>query len=256
MDGFVRARRTAISDNPFIARLRRYIDLSVAEVDSLQALIDNELTARKRSDLVVDGYQFGKLGFVKEGFAARYKLLRNGKRQIVDVVLPGDVVGLPNSFLDCATFSVVALSDVKLQTCSLDAFVALCCRHPKFALALSWCAVHDATKYAEHIVDIGRRTSIERLARFLIEIHLRLGAVGLADECGFELPFSQEVLSDALGLSVPHLNRTLARLRTDGLIAVNDRYVEFSDIKAVQLLAHFQPIDLARIPIAVEAAAV
>src|SRR5690349_8991710 len=200
MDVLVRARRTATFDDPFIARLKHYVDLNPAEVDSLQALTDGELTVRKRSDLVVDGYEFAKLCFVREGFAARYRLLRNGKRQIVSVVVPGDVVGLPNSFLDCAAFSVVALSEMKLQSCSLDSFVALCCRSPKFALALTWCAVHDATSYAEHIVDVGRRTSIERLARFLLAIHSRLGLVGLAEERGFELPFSQEVISDALGL--------------------------------------------------------
>ena len=60
----------------------------------------------------------------------------------------------------------------------LDAFVAACYRRPKFALALSWLAVHEATTYAEHVVDIGRRTAVERLAHFLLEIHARLLLVG------------------------------------------------------------------------------
>jgi CRP-like cAMP-binding protein len=138
---------------------------------------------------------------------------------------------------------------MQLQVCSLDAFVSLCHRRPKFGLALSWLAVQEATSYAERIIDIGRRTSIERLARFLLEIHYRLAMVGRADESGFDLPFSQEVMSDALGLSVPHLNRTFAKLRTDGLIAMQGRRVEFSDVKAIELLAHFQPLRLSRIPV-------
>ncbi len=174
------------------------------------------MSVEKRRDLVVDGYPYSKLCFVKDGMAARYKVLRNGKRQIVNILLPGDIVGLPGSFLDRAPFSVIALTDMKLEVCSLDAFVAACYRRPKFALALSWLAVQEATIYAEHIVDIGRRTPIERLAHFLLELHARLVMVGRASDAGFDLPISQEVMSDTLGLSVPHLNRMLAKLRSDG----------------------------------------
>lgn len=236
-------------DEPLVARLERYVELGPADLSRLFSLIDLEVPVKKRCDLVVDGYEFRKLYFVKDGFAARYKLLRNGKRQVVNLLLPGDVVGLPGSFLDRAAFSVVALTDMKLQVCSLAAYVDLCYRHPKFALVLSWLAAEEAASYAERVIDIGRRTPIERIARFLLETHFRLAIVGRAGECGFDLPFSQEVMSDALGLSVPHLNRMFAKLRAEGLISMNDRRVEFSDLKSVQLFAHFQPLNLTRIPV-------
>lgn len=248
MHGTVRAIQHDACDDPFVARLKRYTDLSTADLHALRGLIESELTVKKRRDLVVDGYGYCKLCFVRDGFAARYRLLRNGKRQIVNVVLPGDVVGLPCSFLDRAAFSVIAVTDMKLQVCSLEDFVALCHRRPKFGLALSWLAVHEAICYAEHVVDMGRRTSVERLARFMLEIHSRLAMVGRAGKADFELPFSQEVMSDTLGLSVPHLNRMLAQLKAERLIAMNDRHVEFSDLHAVELLAHFQPVNMARIP--------
>lgn len=217
-------------DEPLIARLGRYISLSTTDLTRLRSLIDLEIMVKKRRDLVVDGYEFRKLCFVKEGFAARYKLLHNGRRQILSLLLPGDLVGLPGSFAKRATFSVVALTDMKLQVCSLDAYVDLCYRHPKFGLILSWLAAEEVSNYAERIIDIGRRTSIERLARFLLEIHSRLLIVGRATETGFNLPFSQEVMGDALGLSVPHVNRMFAKLRAEGLIAVKERHVEFLDM--------------------------
>jgi DNA-binding transcriptional regulator LsrR (DeoR family) len=77
--------------------------------------------------------------------------------------------------------------------------------------------------------------------------------VGCAEEAVLNLPFTQEMMSDALGLSVPHLNRMLTKLRTEGLIAVNERRVEFIDLKALQLLAQFQPARLARIPLPADA---
>ena len=251
--GSARAAKDIWRGDPFVTRLRNFLDLTLPELQSLRAVIDGEQSVKKRRDLVHDGYEFSKLCFVKDGFAARYKLMRNGKRQIVNFILPGDVVGLPGSFLDRAANSVIAVSDMKLQICSLEAFVALCCRRPKFGLALSWLAVQEAANYAERIIDIGRRTPLERLAHLLLEIHSRLAMVGCAEEAALNLPFTQEMMSDALGLSVPHLNRMLTRLRTEGLIAVTDRRVEFIDLKALQLLAQFQPVRPARIPVPADA---
>jgi CRP-like cAMP-binding protein len=238
--------------DPFITRLRNFVDLSFPDLQSLQAVIDVEQKVKKRRDLVLDGYEFNKLCFIKDGFAARYKLLRNGKRQIVSFLLPGDVIGLPGSFLDRAANSVIAVSEMKLQVCSLESFVALCYRQPKFGLVLSWLAVQEAANYAERVIDVGRRTPTERLAHFLLEMHFRLTMVGAASDGAFTLPFTQEMMSDALGLSVPHLNRTLAALRSEGMIAVNERRVEFLDLKAMQQLAQFQPAHPARIPAASE----
>jgi len=236
------------SRHPFVARLNQYIDLSEGDLHSLWRLMEAELTVKKRRDLVVDGYEYRKLCFVEDGFAARYKLLRNGKRQVVNFVLPGDVVGLPGSFVEKARYSVIAVSDLKLQVCSINAYVQLCYNRPQFGLALSWLAVQEALICAEHTINTGRRTPPERLSHFLLEIHSRLAMVGRAAQSSFDLPFSQEVMSDALGLSVPHLNRTLAKLRSDGLIAVEGRRVDLVDFKGLELLGHFQPFNLTRVP--------
>lgn len=234
--------------HPFVARLSRYIDLDQRDLDGLRGLIESEVAIKKKKDLVIDGYEYRKLCFVEDGFAARYKLLRNGKRQIVNIVLPGDVVGLPGSFLERATYSVITLSDMKLQVCAMEDYVRLCHQRPQFGLILSWLAIYEMATYAEHIIDTGRRTPVERLAHFLLEMHARLAMVGRTAGSRFHLPFSQEVLGDALGLSVPHLNRMLAQLRRDGLITVDGHVITIIDMAAIQRLGHFQPLNLARIP--------
>ena len=236
------------NQHPCVVRLARYLTLTRDDRDSLRELIEAEMTIEKRRDLVIEGYEFRKLCFVAEGFGARYKLLRNGKRQILNVILPGDFIGVPVSFLERASYAVVAVTDMKMHVCSTDSYVQLCYRRPQFALALSWLAAHEAAYYAEHIIDTGRRTPPERLAHFLLELHSRLAMVGRADATGFDLPFSQEVLGDVLGLSVPHLNRMLSQLRFEGLVSVANRRVEFPDLHAIQVRAHFQPLNLTRIP--------
>lgn len=234
--------------HPFVARLNRYFPLTDSDLKHLRRLVENDLLVEKRRDLVVDGYEYRKLCFVADGYGARYKLLRNGKRQILNVIMPGDVIGLPGGFLERANYSVIALTDMRVHVCSIEDYVQLCYRRPQFGLALSWLAVHEAAFYAERVVDTGRRTPPERLAHFLLELHSRLAMVGRAEPAAFELPFSQEVLGDALGLSVPHLNRMMSQLRFEGLIAFAHRRVEFPDLEAIRIRAHFQPLNLTRIP--------
>src|SRR3974390_479229 len=105
--------------HPFVQRLQRYTALSDNDLASLWRLVESEITVNKRRDLVVDGYEYRKLCFIEDGYAARYKLLHNGRRQIVNFVFPGDIVGLPGSFLERASYSVVALTDLKLQVCPI-----------------------------------------------------------------------------------------------------------------------------------------
>jgi CRP-like cAMP-binding protein len=234
--------------HPFIARLSRLVALTAADLKNLDDIVEGELSIRKRRDLVVDGYAYRKLCFISDGYAMRYKLLRNGKRQILNVVLPGDVIGLPSSFYARAVYSVTAITDLRMQVCALDSYVQLCYRRPQFGLALTWIAVEEATTYAEHVIDVGRRTPVERLSHFLLELHARLLAVGRAEADRFTLPFSQEVIADVLGLSVPHLNRMMQQLRSEKLIADSERVLKFLDATSLQALAHYQPLAMTPIP--------
>jgi CRP-like cAMP-binding protein len=242
------AHAASVAEHPFVARLSRLIKLGVDDLRSLELIMESERLVKKRKDLVVAGDEYRNLCFVKNGYAIRYKLLRSGKRQILNVILPGDVIGFPVSFFDRSIYSVVAVSDLTYNICSLDSFVQLCYEQPQFGLALSWLAAHEAAIYAEHIVDLGRRTPIERLAHFLLEIHARLLTVGRAENTSFDLPFSQEVMADVLGLSVPHLNRVMQQLRAEQLITSHSRLVELTDMASLQTLAHYQPLSLSPIP--------
>jgi CRP-like cAMP-binding protein len=237
-----------LEQHPFVTRLLQYIDLDPGDLKAFEAISEGEMLIKRRGDLIVDGDEYRKLCFVRDGYAVRYKLLRNGKRQILNVILPGDIVGVPGSFLQKAIYSVTAITDIAMTACTLDAYVRLCYRRPQFGLALSWIAVEEAMTYAEHIIDVGRRTPIERLSHFLLELHSRLHNVGRAEATRFTLPFSQEVMADVLGLSVPHLNRMMQRLRSEKLIAGSERQVEFTDPVALRGFAHYQPSELAQTP--------
>lgn len=238
-----------LTGHPIVTRLTRAMKLESLDIKRLEAIFERDLTIRKREELVVHGSEFRNLCFVKDGYAIRYRLLRSGRRQILKLILPGDVIGFPVSFFDRSTCAVVAVSELTYAVCSFDAYVRLCYEQPQFGLVLSWLAAQEAATYAEHIVNLGRRTPIERLAHLLLEIHARLLEVERADEESFDLPFSQEVMADALGLSVPHLNRVIQQLRAEKLITSNARFVELTDLAGLQRLAQYQPMTLIPIPV-------
>jgi CRP-like cAMP-binding protein len=217
------------------------LKLCQTDIDFLADIVEGDVEVKKRKDLVIDGMEFRRLCFLQDGYAIRSKVLRNGKRQILNVIVPGDIIGLPTSFYERSIYSVTALTDLKFSLTTLESYLQLCLREPKFAVALSWLAVQEAAMYAEHITNIGRRRPAERLAHFLLEMHSRLLAVGRAESLSFELPLSQNILADLLGLSIPHLNRVLSRLRSEKLIRLENRNVEFLDTTALQTLAQYQP---------------
>lgn len=107
-------------------------------------------------------------------------------------------------------------------------------------MAIVWTMVERASTFVEHIVDTGRRSPEERLVHFLLEFYSRLKAIQIADNRTFELPLSQEVIADSLGLSTPHVNRILRRLRTDGLLTIDGHKVTLNNLEELLKLGSFQ----------------
>ena len=80
---------------------------------------------------------------------------------------------------------------------------------------------------------LARQSAYERLGLLFLDLHYRLNMVGLADPTSFPMPLTQQVLSDALGLSIVHVNRTLKQLRTDGLVERAHKRVILPDPEAL-----------------------
>ncbi len=111
-------------------------------------------------------------------------------------------------------------------------------------MAMTWATVKRASTFVEHIIDTGRRSPVERLVHFLLEFYSRLKAVQMADNNIFELPLSQELIADSLGLSAPHVNRILRRLRTDGLLSIDGHKITLTNLEELTMLGSFQPLHL------------
>jgi CRP-like cAMP-binding protein len=112
--------------------------------------------------------------------------------------------------------------------------------YPRLGAALLWAASRDEAMVVEHLVNIGRRSSLQRTAHFFMELAERLTLVGLATGTEFKCPLSQFVLADALGLTSIHVNRTLRQLREKKLLTLRKGVVTIHDLAALRKLAGFQ----------------
>jgi CRP-like cAMP-binding protein len=225
----------------FASRLAQLVPLSSDEMTVLCELQANPRTVQRHRDIITEGRSYGSLFIIMEGNAIRYRILHDGRRQIVNIVLPGDIVGALGNFMESSLYSTKALTEVVVATVPFTKINALSETHPRLVTKIFWSFSCESTIYAEHLVDLGRRSALERVAHFLLELLTRLKTVGLADEQSFKIPLTQELIADALGLSIPHVNRVLRRLREDNLVVVEDQRVTVKDIESLSELADFEP---------------
>lgn len=195
---------------------------------------------RKGRDLLVAGTRPLSLFVNHDGWLSRYKILHSGQRQIVNFILPGEVVGLQACVFKDSLYSVATLTDCALSAIPIEAFGRAIERNAPLAKALFGAAIGEAAILGEHLIDAGRRSACARVSHFLLEIFVRLEQVGHADHMSFVMPLTQEVIGDALGLSPVHVNRTLRALRDDGLIALQGKRVTLRDFAALCRLSDFE----------------
>lgn len=233
--------KTSLSD-----KLARFVDLTAEERAHLKAIQTNMVSVREGGDIVRAGQASKCIYILNEGMAIRYKVLHDGRRHVLNLILPGDFVGFPGSMFEKSLYSISGLTDIVASVLSFQAVFDLFKSHPRLGSAMFWMAGHEAALYAEHLVGVGRQSAYERVARLLLELLVRMQMVGLADDKSYELPLTQELIADTLGLSVPHVNRTLRRLREDGLISVKGLRLTCVDVSALSRVADFDSENFGR----------
>ena len=217
------------------------IPFTEEEQGILRELTASVRTVRRREDILTEGKKYRAIFLVSEGVLMRYRILRDGRRQILNLVIPGDFAGVPGCLFDTALYSVKALTDAVVAAEPIDRLLALFETRPSLAAKMFWSFSAEAAVYAEHLIIVGRRSALERISHFLLELLARLPAVGLADESSYHIPLSQELIGDMLGLSLPYVNRVLRQLSEDGLVSIKDHKVTILDVEALGSLADFEP---------------
>ncbi|WP_332811155.1 Crp/Fnr family transcriptional regulator [Sphingomonas sp.] len=164
--------------------------------------------------------------------------MRDGARQITDVLLPGDFCGWAASASDEIAHEIRASGAVRVAVLRKDLIAGRTL--PALERGQDWARDAEARILRSRLVSLGRRDARGRVAHFISEVHDRLQRVGLADGGIFTSPLTQEQLADVLGLTTVHVNRVLQRIRYDGLVAYNKRRVSILDLAGLHAAAGFE----------------
>lgn len=223
----------------FIAKLGAASDLSEDDKAALRPLCADERLIRAKRHVIREGENPKHIHIVLDGWAARYKIQNEGSRQIVAILLPGDICDLHSTILSRMDHGIVTLTDARIAYVPAMVMETLPIGRPNLLRALWRATLIDEAILRAWIANIGRRPALARIAHLFAELHARLKLIGMVSDGDFELPMTQEVLADAVGLTPVHVNRSMKKLREQGLVELRDNWLRITDVEALKRFCGF-----------------
>ncbi|WP_419809868.1 Crp/Fnr family transcriptional regulator [Sphingomonas sp.] len=225
--------------NVFTRKLVGLASLNEHEI----ALLDAEATPIRliaaHRDLIREGDKPGPVFVVLDGWACRYKMLPDGSRQIVAFMMPGDFCDIHAGILDEMDHAIGTLTACQIVAIPRERMDRLIVATPALTHAFWRAQLVDEGVLRAWIVSIGRRDSLQRVAHLMLELYVRLRSIGLANDERCEMPLTQAVLADSLGLTPVHLNRVLKVLRERRAMTLTGGTLQLLDPRELVRIAGF-----------------
>lgn len=177
------------------------------------------------------------------GWAASVMMLSDGRRQILSFLLPGDMVSTVLLFEPRANCLVEAITDVRYRTFKRAEIKEAVLKHADLFAQFSKAWIEEKHRADQLIVDLGRRTADERIARLILNLSERLaerGPAGKNEMTEMEFPLRQHHIADATGLTPVHVSKVLSEFRRNGLIKISDRSLTILDPTGFRRVAHMR----------------
>ena len=223
-----------------IRKLKFFRQFTPEELSFVKYFKAAELAVDPRTTILREGADSAHLYTVLEGWAFRYKMLPDGRRQILNFALPGDFLGMQATMFNEMTHSVEALTEMLLCVFPRARLWELFEKYPGLAFDVTWLAAREEQILDQNLLNVGRRNALERTAFLLLHLYTRARDVGLASPSRFSPPLTQQHLADTLGLSIVHTNKTLRRLYDRKVIRWENRDLSILDVDALQQIAHWE----------------
>lgn len=224
-----------------IEKLSRRDTLCADEERALGEVLGLPRAISAGTDIVREGDRPDHSTLLSSGIVARYTTLADGGRQISELNVSGDFVDLHSFVMKQMDHGVQALTDCVIMPAPHAKLRRLSEDYPHLTRLLWLDTVIDAAIHRQWITSMGRRTALAHLAHLLCELYKRFEVIGEARDCMFDLPLSQMVLADVLGLSTVHVNRLIAELRAMDVLTWAQPRVEILDWDRLAVLAEFDP---------------
>jgi CRP-like cAMP-binding protein len=226
--------------NLFAKRIREAIGLSPSDHEALRSLRVSERVLGNRELICCEGDVATHCTIVLSGFVARYKVIGD-REQILCFHVPGDFPDLQTLQLRVLDHNIVSIGPSRVGQVSHAQLQAILDASPKLAHAFWRETLREAAIFREWVCNVAARDALGNIAHLICETATRLDAVGLVENDSFQLPFTQQDIANATGMSVVHVNRTLQLLRSRGLITWEARKLELIDFEELKRIADFNP---------------
>ncbi len=214
-----------------------------AELAFMRKFKSGELTVTPRTTILLQGAASPQLFTALHGWGVRYKLLPDGGRQVINFVMPGDFIGLQAGLLGVMQHSVDAVTDMTLCVFARADLWDLFRDNPGRAYDITWLAAREEHFLGDILATVGRRSGVQRVAWGLLALYRRAEARQMAKDGVMPMPYRQQDLADALGLSLVHTNKTLRALQAGKLLSLGDGVLTLRDIGKLEVLANAEPAD-------------
>lgn len=221
-------------------RLRSaFREKSAEELAFVQDMKIDHRAVAAGGDIIYAGQEDAELFTLFSGWAFRHKTLPDGRRQILNFVLPGDLLGLQASLLSAAEHSIEALTDVEVCVFSRRKTWTLFERMPALAYEMAWLGAREESLVDENLTSVGQRTARERMAALILGLYRRCEHLDLVHDRTFVFPLTRQHLADALGLSLVHTKKTWSYLRRSGLFEFDGRSLRLVNPRLTERMASF-----------------
>ena len=224
-----------------VAKLSQFAPLSDQDVGVIEAMCQREERFRAGANIVIEGETPRSAFVVTRGMACRYRLMPDGRRQILTILIPGDFFDLHGFLLKAMDHSIATIGPTRIAAIGRETVMDIVLNHPRISAALWWSAMQEAAMLRERIVALGRRSARGRLAYFLCELVWRQRAISRAENHSIRLPFTQADLADTLGLTSVHVNRVLQGFRRDNLITLERGRLTLHNVEGLQAISGLTP---------------
>ena len=221
-------------------------DLELAFINEMKR---DHLVCPPGGEIIAAGQDQAELYTLYAGWAIRCKTLPDGRRQILNILLPGDLIGLQGAMFEAAAYSVEAITEVQLCLLPRRKMWSLFENMPELAFDVTWLGSREESIVDENLTSTGQRTAAERIAALIIQLYKRLNVLGMVVNGAMPFPLTQQHIADTLGLSLVHTNKSLAKLRKLGMFSQTNSTLLLSNTKALESLAQYFEEEVAKRPL-------
>jgi CRP/FNR family transcriptional regulator, anaerobic regulatory protein len=241
-EGPKNAEPTACARCPLRA-LSVFRPLADAELAFMERFKTGELVVEPGATILLEANASPHLYTLLDGWAVRHKQLEDGRRQVLNFALPGDLVGLQAAITNEMQHTVTALTQAKLCVFQRDRVWSFFKEFPALGFAMTWLAAREEQLLDGHLLSIGQRTALERAAYLILHLYDRASVVDYAGNDTLPVPFTQAEFSDALGITPVHFSRTLKKLNDRKLVQWADGIIRIRARAELESIASYERLE-------------